>query len=189
MATNTKTTAPTAKAKTKAPATKSAQTKAAPATKEATVPGLPEVTVAQAKEFAKANAPAAKPAKARVATTAKDKEEARKKVEGESTPAAQEKPKAVRTGKPKTYIRKDRTRRATGSRVQVLELTAPDAPADAIKPKAEDGKAYNFAAHCATHNATAFHETYGSAYKDSKVSHEWCGKCKLVNADALTKGK
>ncbi|GAA4908171.1 hypothetical protein [Streptomonospora salina] len=156
------------------------------AKQSANIPGLPDVTKEQVDAAAEATTPA-QPSKGDAAS--KSKEAAPKKTEGATAPAAETKPKAARAAKPTTYIRKDRTRRATGSRVQVLELTAPDAPVESIKPKTEDGKVYNFAAYCVTHEKTAFHETYGAAYKDSKVSNEWCDKCKIVNADAATKGK
>jgi hypothetical protein len=159
MATTTKTSTA------KTPATKARTTKAAPAIKEATPAKAAPTTKAAPTSGSLTNMTAAEA----------------KAITEEAAPTKAEKPKATRSAKPGAYIRKDRTRRATGSRVQVLDLRAEDAPADAVKPKGGQ----HFATHCVTHGTTEHHDTYGAAYKASKVSHEWCGKCHLVDADAV----
>ncbi|ROO88758.1 hypothetical protein EDD29_6437 [Actinocorallia herbida] len=116
----------------------------------------------------KANTPAAAPAPAPAATGSPAPDQA--------TPTAPAPAATVKA--PQPYIRKDRTRRATGSRVQVLDLRAADAPADAIAPAEGDGKPLNYAARCVTHEQHQHFATYAQAYAAAKSSADWCGTCK-----------
>ncbi|MEV4255504.1 hypothetical protein AB0J52_20310, partial [Spirillospora sp. NPDC049652] len=114
---------------------------------------------------AKAKAPAAAPKAAAPAT---------------ASPAPEQ---AAPARAPQPYIRKDRTRRATGSRVQVLDLRGTDAPADAIAPAERDGKPLNYAARCVTHDTHTHHATYAAAYKAAKTSADWCPACTATATD------
>ncbi|WP_067478907.1 hypothetical protein [Actinomadura hibisca] len=95
-------------------------------------------------------------------------------------PAPAAKPKA-----PQPYIHKDRTRRGTGNRVQVLDLRGVDAPADAIAPGEAGGKPLNYATRRVTHDTHTHHATYAAAYRAAKTSADWCAQC--TTADPVEK--
>ena len=72
----------------------------------------------------------------------------------------------------RTYVAREHRRKDIGSRVLVLDLTAPDAPRDAPAP----GVLY--AADCVTHHEQKFFAAYATARRAAKASHQWCPGCK-----------
>jgi hypothetical protein len=79
----------------------------------------------------------------------------------------------------RTYVAREHRRRDIGSRVLVLDLTAPDAPRDAPAPaRAARGAAVLYAADCVTHHEQKFFAAYPTACRAAKASHQWCPGCK-----------
>jgi hypothetical protein len=74
----------------------------------------------------------------------------------------------------KEHLRKD-----IGSRVLVLDLTAPDAPRGAPAPARDgDGNQLAYVADCVTHHERKYFGAYPTACRAAKASHQWCPGCK-----------
>jgi hypothetical protein len=79
----------------------------------------------------------------------------------------------------RAYVAREHLRKDIGSRVLVLDLTAPDAPRDAPAPvRAARGAAVLYAADCVTHHEQKFFAAYPTACRAAKASHQWCPGCK-----------
>jgi hypothetical protein len=79
----------------------------------------------------------------------------------------------------RAYVAREHLRKDIGSRVLVLDLTAPDAPRDAPAPgRAAQGAAELYAADCVTHHEQKFFAAYATACRAAKASHQWCPGCK-----------
>jgi hypothetical protein len=77
------------------------------------------------------------------------------------------------------YLAKEHVRRDIGSQIQVLDLTAPDAPAAAPPALLEpDGTSMPFLVRCLTHGPSKYFKAYSSAARAAKASHHWCEACK-----------
>lgn len=77
------------------------------------------------------------------------------------------------------YLAKEHVRRDIGSRIQVLDLAAPDTPASAPPaPQDHDGTSMPFLVRCLTHGPMKYFKAYSSAVRAAKASHHWCEACK-----------
>jgi hypothetical protein len=77
------------------------------------------------------------------------------------------------------YLAKQHVRRDIGSRIQVLDLAAPDTPANAPPPlHDQEGESVPFLVICVTHGASKHLKAYSSAVRAAKASHHWCEVCK-----------
>jgi hypothetical protein len=81
------------------------------------------------------------------------------------------------------YVMKEHLRRDIGSRVLVLDLTAPDAPRGAPAPSRDaEGHKLQYVAECATHHERKYFGAYATACRAAKASHQWCPGCKRALA-------
>jgi hypothetical protein len=79
----------------------------------------------------------------------------------------------------RTYVAREHLRKDIGSRVLVLDLTAPDAPPGAPAPSRDpDGALLQFVAECVTHRERKYLCAYAPACRAAKASHHWCPGCK-----------
>ena len=79
----------------------------------------------------------------------------------------------------RTYVAREHRRKDIGSRVLVLNLAAPDAPAGAPVPSRDpDGVLLQFVAECVTHHERKYLRVYATACRAAKASHQWCPGCK-----------
>jgi len=78
-----------------------------------------------------------------------------------------------------SYVMKEHLRKDIGSRVLVLDLTAPDAPRGAPAPSRDaDGNQLRYVADCVTHHERKYLGAYPTACRAAKASHQWCPGCK-----------
>ncbi len=83
----------------------------------------------------------------------------------------------------RTYVAREHLRKDIGSRVLVLDLAAPDAPAGAPVPSRDpDGVLLQFVAECVTHHERKYLCAYATACRAAKASHQWCPGCKRERA-------
>jgi hypothetical protein len=81
------------------------------------------------------------------------------------------------------YVMKEHLRKDIGSRVLVLDLTAPDAPRGAPAPSRDaEGNKLQYVADCATHHERKYFGAYATAGRAAKASHQWCPGCKSALA-------
>jgi hypothetical protein len=77
------------------------------------------------------------------------------------------------------YRAKAHLRRDIGSKIEVLDLAAPDTPPGAPPvPRDADGEAMPYLALCLSHGARKHFMAYSSAVRAAKASHHWCDACK-----------
>ena len=75
----------------------------------------------------------------------------------------------------RSYVVGEHARRDTGALAVVLDLGAPDAPADGYQPD-EEGREY--AVECVTHHSgPTYFGNPGQARQAAKASHKWCAGC------------
>lgn len=77
------------------------------------------------------------------------------------------------------YRAREHVRRDIGTRIEVLDLAAPDTPSGAprVLPDA-DGTPMPFLVRCVSHGARKHFTAYSSAVRAAKASHHWCEPCK-----------
>jgi hypothetical protein len=79
----------------------------------------------------------------------------------------------------RAYVAREHLRKDIGSRVLVLDLSAPDVPPGAPAPSRDaDGKAMKYVAGCVTHHEQKYFGAYATACRGAKASHQWCPGCK-----------
>jgi hypothetical protein len=77
------------------------------------------------------------------------------------------------------YLAREHVRRDIGSRIHVLDLAAPGAPASSPPViQDHDGSAMPYLVLCLTHGAQKYFTAYSSAVRAAKASHHWCEPCK-----------
>jgi hypothetical protein len=79
----------------------------------------------------------------------------------------------------RSYIAGEHVRRETGSRLLILDLQAPDAPEDRLRPFMDpDGAVMHFAVECLTHHTMPrYFADSAQAHRAAKTSHKWCDGC------------
>ena len=79
----------------------------------------------------------------------------------------------------RSYISGEYVRRDTGSKLLILDLQAPDAPEDRLRPFMDpDGAVMHFAVECVTHHTMPrYFADSAQAHRAAKTSHKWCDGC------------
>ena len=103
--------------------------------------------------------------------------------EGDAIDVADLVPEARQT-RTHRYVMVEHRRRDTGAVIRALDLTAPDAPDQPVRPAVNDYDVpLEYAAVCETHSSPPAHvATAAQARREAKSSHKWCEGCRADQA-------